>query len=188
MNQASWLQVCKSFTESCLIWQGTINMTVRSDNIKWHFLVKSNWLKTGFINSRSSPLVLVIMVLFIIKQLQPGWLTYFNPFPRTAAQMNTPAWSSIYFLLQLTPVQINNIMVMFGNSSPSPAPLALNETKCLSVCRFLWSAVQCLRRLPGAFSRCEAFCLHLLFVFQEVSPLAEIFHLPGKMKKKKKHD
>lgn len=37
-----------------------------------------------------------------------------------------------------------------------------------------------LGRLLGAFSRCETFCLHLLFVFQEVSPLCKILDLDGK--------
>lgn len=59
----------------------------------------------------------------------------------------------------------------------------LNKVKSLLVFRFSCFFVQWLGRLLGAFSRCEAFCLHLLFVFQEASPLAEILYLQGKMGK-----
>lgn len=79
-------------------------------------------------------------------------------------------------LMLLFSVQINNdkgeVQVLSPKSCFSGP--GLNKAKVNQFADF--DAVQCLGRLPGSFGRRESFCLHLLFIFQEVSPLGEIFH------------
>lgn len=82
--------------------------------------------------------------------------------------------------MELLPRQINNdtgglqvLRPSRGPGTPLRAPRldpGLGEAKILQI----WSLRS--GRLPGSRGGCESFRLHLLFVFQEVSPLGEILH------------
>lgn len=100
-----------------------------------------------------------------------------------------PLCCHLYFLKQPLFLKINNIISLIfthsvrnkaTSSCPSPAPQQTQANlQLLMVSRWLGCPL-------GAFSRCESLCLHLLLVFQEVSPFGKILHLQGRMKRSKK--
>lgn len=124
-------------------------------------------------------MTLIILVSFAMKHLGPaGQLSVRESISEEGSSHNFPPARSGCHLKSHMSVQINKdtgeVQVPQLSKTPlqvlHPRPLVWMRLKVhQSVVEFLWG-------LLGTFSRCEAFGLHPLFVFQKVSPLCEVFH------------